>query len=280
MEYQYFSHNGQLTQVDQAVVPLSSIEYSYGFGVYETIRVVKGKPFFIEEHLDRLFHSAREISLDHQFDQHTIMNGVQELIVKNQVDSCNLKLLLIGGKNDGPADLYILCLPPQYPKRQLYQAGAHCITYTYERLYPSAKTLNMLPSYLAYRQARQFSAYDALLVNHQGYITEGTRTNFFAMSGKTIVSAPEAQILAGVMRKVVLYLAKTLGFELVYEDIAPANLAIFDGAFLTSTSTKIMPVKSVDDYSFREIPPVLKELMKQLDDFLRSSNGRLDSHHE
>lgn len=276
MDFQYFSHNGQIEPIGQAIIPLSSIEYSYGFGVYETIRVTKACPYFIGEHITRLFHSAQVIGLEHQFDRQAITGSIQELIGQNEIDTCNLKILLIGGKNDGLADFYVLCLRPHYPERKLYQNGAHFITYQYERLYPSAKTLNMLPSYLAYRQARYASAYDALLLNRKDYITEGTRTNFFAISGKTIISAPEEQILAGVMRKVVLRLAKTYDYELVYQAISPNNLNIFDGAFVTSTSSKIMPVKSVDHYSFKNIPKSLRSLMSHLDDYLKTSNGQMD----
>jgi branched-subunit amino acid aminotransferase/4-amino-4-deoxychorismate lyase len=132
----------------------------------------------------------------------------------------------------------------------------------------------MLPSYLAYREARQNGAYDALLINRNGHITEGTRTNFFALRDRTIYSPPEAGILLGVTRDHVLKVAKAQGFEIVEQDLPLDSINSYDYTFITSTSTKIMPLSSIDDYSWPEIPANLKELMAAFETFL---DGPADS---
>src|SRR4051794_18431465 len=149
MTYQYFSHNGEILPIEQAVVPLSNVEYSYGFGVYESIRLANGKLLFVKDHCQRLLNSARIIDLEHQFQPEIIENYIKELIDKNRAETCNIKLLLIGGRTAETAELYILCLNPLFPDSALYKRGVECVTYHYERDFPNAKTLNMLPSYLA-----------------------------------------------------------------------------------------------------------------------------------
>lgn len=125
--FSHFSHNGQLLPIEQAVIPLSSVEYSYGFGVYETIRVTKGEVHFIDEHCQRLMVSASIIELEHNFDPSFVKSCIEELIQKLNADACNLKVLLIGGPTKEIANLYILALNPLFPDRKLYKTGGHCL---------------------------------------------------------------------------------------------------------------------------------------------------------
>ncbi len=275
MEFKYFSRNGKVRPIAEAVVPLSSVEYSYGFGVYETIRVTKGIPYFLPDHIERLRGSAQEIELEHAFGADSISQSVRELIAKNEVETCNLKILLIGGRTPQDTTLFILCLNPLFPDKKLYRDGATCITVAYERYLPHAKTLNMLRSYLAYREAQKAGAYDALLINTKGCITEGTRTNFFCIKGKTLYSPPESDILIGVTLKALLKVAQANGYSLEERDIRMADLPSFDGAFITSTSTKIMPLRSVDSHIFSSHQSALKELMTAFDHFIDECGGVL-----
>ncbi len=262
MIFSYFSQNGEVLPVEQAVVSLASIEYSYGFGVYETIRVSGGKVRFLEEHCMRLQTSASTIGLEHSYKPSEIGQHITELVKANEVETCNVKVLLIGGKTAEDVDLYIICLAPYFVDRKLYKTGCHCTTYGYERMYPHAKTLNMLPSYIAYREAQKAGAHDALLINHRGEITEGTRSNFFTLKGKTIFSPPESDILLGVTRDHVLKLAKEQRFAVLEQPIPLSSLADYDAAFLTSTSAKILPIHSVNTHSYESYPDVLHTLMK------------------
>ncbi|MDO8514370.1 MAG: aminotransferase class IV [bacterium] len=276
MEFKYFSHNGKLTPIEGAQVPLSNIEYAYGFGVYESIRVSNGVTYFLEDHMERLMESARIIGLTHTFSREIISEAIAELLEKNAVGTCNVKILIIGGRTSGDAQLNILCLNPLFPDKKMYRDGVQTITYKYDRAFPHAKTLNMLQSYLAFRTAKEAGAYDALLIDREGRITEGTRTNFFCIKGKTLFSPNEKDILLGVTRKVVLKVAAGNGFEVVQKDIRPIDFRDYDGAFLTSTSSKILPIRSVDEFQFGERPTALKELMRVFDEFLDTCGGKLE----
>ncbi len=270
MDFKYFAHNGALKSVKEAVIPLAHIEYAYGFGVYETIRVTRGVPFFLGDHLERLLESAEIIGLEHTFSEGAIADTIATLIVKNSVDTCNLKLLLIGASAKEDAQVFIQCLNPLFPDKRLYREGASCVTYAYERAFPHAKTLNMLQSYLAYRTAKLKGAYDALLLDNDGCITEGTRTNFFCIADRTLISPPEDKILLGVTRKAVLKVATDNGFDYDERPITWGEMMKYDGAFLTSTSSKIIPIRTVDGEELPRSSRALKELMDLYDRFLDS----------
>lgn len=275
MEFKYFSQNGKILPIEAAVIPLSNIEYTYGFGVYESIRVSNGVVYFLEDHIERLLGSAEVISIDHPFDEEFIKNSIFDLIKNHQKETFNLKILLIGSSTKEKALLNILCLNPLFPDRKLYRDGAEFVTYEYERAFPHAKTLNMLESYIAYSKAKKNKAYDALLINQYGYITEGTRTNFFCIKGKTIYTPFEKDVLLGVMRKAMLKVALNNDYKIVEVNIKLDDVKSYDGAFVTSTSSKIMPVKSINNISIG-YPDSLKELMKLLNEFLDICDGKMD----
>ncbi|RJR14144.1 hypothetical protein C4585_00620 [Candidatus Parcubacteria bacterium] len=275
MSFDYFSKNGELLPVQEAAIPLSNIEYQYGFGVYESIRVVNKTPYFLKQHLERLQESARFIELEHPFSAQSVANAISNLIEKNTVETCNLKILLIGGKTKDEAALYILCLNPLFPDKKLYRDGAHCITYAYERLFPHAKTLNMLGSYLAYRKAREVGAYDTLLINRSKEITEGTRTNFYCIKGKTVISPPAADVLPGVTQLVLKKVLEENEYAFTERSIPATEIETYDGAFLTSTSSKVLPIRTIDSTTFPSISPELRALMSFFDEYVEKSRGTL-----
>lgn len=272
MAFTTFIRNGEILPLEHATVSLSNIEYAYGFGVYESIRVVRGNALFLSEHIERLMRSAKVIGLDHEFSPAMIAEWTAKLIKECPSDAMNLKMLLIGAREPKNATLSILPLMPLFPDKKLYVKGATAISAEYERQFPDAKTLNMLGSYLAYRRAKAAGGYDAVLINKAGFITEGTRTNFFVIKDKTIMGAPKKEILEGVTMKHVLSVAKANGFEVREGDITLRDLKNYDGAFFTSTSSKIMPLSKIDDTELIVSEP-LKELMRHFDDFL-ATNAR------
>lgn len=275
MTFPLFSKNGTLAPIEQANISLLSIEYSYGFGVYETLRVQKHIPYFLAEHADRLLDSARIIGLEYVYCADDISRFVRELVAQLSEETYNLKILLIGGKTAQDAMLYIIPIAPLFPDRKLYRDGVSVITAHYERLFPHAKTLNMLGSYLAYRKAREAGCYDALLVDRDGMITEGTRSNLFGIRGKTVISPPADDILQGVTRTAVLRLLTTHGYDYKETHISPANIDAYDGAFLTNTSSGIMPIRRVDSFEYVSIAESLQQLMVHYDVWKKECKGEL-----
>lgn len=275
MKLQYFSKNGRVLPISDAVVPYNSIEYAYGFGVYETLRVSKGVANFLNDHIERLLMSAKIIGLKHPFTESFVSSAIAGLITALDHDiTANLKVLLIGASDPKDAQLIILPLAPLFPEKKLYRYGIKTLTVNYERILPNAKTLNMLPSYLFYRDAKRKGCYDALLVNREGRITEGTRTNFFGIKGTTLFTAPSKDILEGVTRKHALAVARENGYTIDEHALTIPEAQKMDGAFLTGTSIGILPIKMIDEFSFPETPETLKTLMSHYESFKKSTRNK------
>jgi branched-chain amino acid aminotransferase len=273
MSFKYFSKNCEIRPVEEAVISLERIEYTYGFGVYEAVRVSNGIVYFLDHHVERLLGSALIIGLKHPFSGEMLKKAILDLVAKTEEQTYNLKVLLIGAPKKEDALLSILCFNPFFPDKKMYRDGVDLSVTYYERLYPHAKTLNMLQSYLSYRDARAKGCYDSALINRRGFITEGTRTNFFTIRGNTIYTPREEEILLGVTRKAVLHVAQKNGFTVEEKDIALEDLKNYDGVFLTSTSSKIVPIRKVDEFLCPPAPENLKRLMDLFGKFLEESKG-------
>ncbi len=261
--------NGQFIKAEDAKISLGNLEFSYGFGVYENIRLRNNKVYFLTEHLKRLLHSAKIIELKHQFTAKATAQWVKGAITKNQIASANIKILLIGGAEP---QLYIMLLAPQYPDKKIYREGVRVCAYKYERFLPQAKTLNMLPSYLAYNQAKKAGAYDALFVDNQDNATEGTRSNFFVIKNNIIYTTPAQKVLDGVTRRTVILCAKKNGYKIVEKDLKLREIFKYDGAFLTNTSGKIVPIRSLESPKAKKFEAVceeIKRLIKLYEEYLK-----------
>ena len=273
--FEYFSKNGEVLPITEAHVPIQNIEYSYGFGVYETIRVSKGIVYFLDDHIERLINSALIIGLEHTYDIEQVKGYVKALVSKITTETYNLKVQLIGAPSKEKVLLTIYPSNPMFPDRKMYHKGVKVITEEYTRLLPNAKSLNMLGSYLAYRKAGKSDCYETLLVNTDGKITEGTRSNFFFLKGGVLYTAKKEDVLEGVTRKVVMLVAEKCGVRVVEKDIFMNELESFDSVFLTNTSSKIMPVRKINEKEFA-VNDIILTLIKTFGDFLKESGGVLE----
>lgn len=258
----FVSKNGELIPTSEANISIDNIHFTYGFGVYENLRVRDGHVFFIQEHIDRLFNSAKKIGLEHDLTKEKLKSWINDLQKKNTIETGNIKMILIGGRKKEDAELYIFHLQPKFLDKKFYKSGVHVITKKYERYLPQAKTLNMLPSYVIFREVAEQGAYDALLIDNAGNIPEGTRSNFFAIKEKTIYTPPTEKILNGMTRQTVIECAKKNGYRIIEQNIEFKKIFDYDSAFLTNTSGKIIPIKSINDQSFDSISKDLSELIK------------------
>ncbi|HRN70345.1 MAG TPA: aminotransferase class IV [Candidatus Woesebacteria bacterium] len=270
------SINGKIVELTKATISLKQIEYQYGFGVYETIKVRNTLVYFLDQHIDRLFHSAKLISLQHNLQQNQVKTYISTFINTVEQSSLNLKVLLYGGNKSEETKLVILASAPLFPNRKWYKEGVSLMTYQYKRWMPQAKTLHMVASYYIYKQAQQRNCYDALLYDYKKNILEGTRTNIFMVKGNTIISPLKKNILEGVTLLSLEKVIKNSRFTLNYQNIPLKTLSEYDGMFVTSTSSKIMPVKQVDHTIFPKIPQTIIDLIKLYDNRLEKSKGEFN----
>jgi D-alanine transaminase/branched-chain amino acid aminotransferase len=242
--------NGKVIDSSNTVVNIQSRSVQYSFSVYESLRVLSGKPIFLRDHLQRLFQSAKGIKLLHNYSADEITEWIYLLVHADHIEDCTLRILIVGGEI--PL-CFITAAPLLTYDFKDYIHGVAVSSYKGERLFPTLKTSNLLMSHIALEEAKAHGCFEAVLVDRDGFIREGTRSNFFGFKTVgTLYTAPDNIVLSGVTRTRAVKAAQDMGIEVVYE--APKMCEILNGEydeiFLSSTSMAAMPIKSLDDMCF------------------------------
>lgn len=240
---------GALIEEHLVTLPVQNREVQYGFGVYETIKVIQGHPLYLDEHLNRLFHSAAGIGLAHPYTYNLIASWVALLIATDAIKEATLRILLLG--TEVPRLIISASDPLIYPERY-YNEGVQAISYQGERFLPQYKTCSLLLNYLALRDAQRQGAFEALLVDRNGRVLEGTRSNFYACRGDEIWTAGDELVLAGVTRDKIIRAIDQLGYTIRFEPVPLASVqkGYYEELFISSTSMQAMPLCSLDGIEF------------------------------
>lgn len=237
--------NGKLIREEEAVLPVTRREVFFNFSVYESLKVSGGVPLFVEEHIERFFDSARILDLSHPFYAQEIEESIEALVKADSVEEGTIKLLLVGGVEP----LYIIYTAPleKYSPEQ-YSGGIKVITYPGERVLPRAKSNCLLLNYMAGREAARKGALEALLVDRKGMVTEGTRSNLFAVTPRGVLVTAEEDVLYGVTRTHILEIARSNGIDVRFGKIDKRKVTAgaYSELFISSTSMGAMPVAVVD----------------------------------
>ena len=218
---------GTWTPAGEASVSVLDHGLLYGDGVFEGIRVYDGRPFLLDEHLDRLEASARAIVLELPAARAEIAAVCREAIARSGHDDGYLRLVVtrgVGALGVSPhtcarASLIVIAAPLSLYPPERYRDGVRLVTSSLRRsasdaLPPQVKSLNYLTSVLASIEARRQGADEAMLLNAQGLIAECTADNLFVVSrGRVLTPSVASGALAGITRALVLHLLGELGIE-------------------------------------------------------------------
>ncbi len=276
MEFEHVILNGQLRPTTEAKVSLFSPALFSSFGVYESIEVVEGVPFHLHDHLSRLAESAEMIELNLPYSTYEIAGWARRLIQENGNRDCLLRIIALG-VTQAEDEALVALLPqplPRYPD-SYYWEGAAAITFEGSRPLPACKSLNTLVNYLARRQAIRAGVHEAILRTN-GEITEGSRSNIFAVRRNELLTPPSDRVLSGITRDIVIRLALEAGYRASEVPLNIRDLSRFDEFFVTSTSMHIIPIVRISDALVGEgrVGPVTTDLM---DRFERYHREYLDS---
>ncbi|NJP03877.1 hypothetical protein HC823_01215 [Candidatus Gracilibacteria bacterium] len=230
--------NGEFIAPNSKILPMESLAFMYGYGVFETLRTYDGQIFRASEHIDRMFSSAKKIHFEVPEKKQQILEWLEKVRAQSGVAEQRMKVVAI------PEGIWISSLPLNNDPKVF--EGVMMKSVRAERLFPEAKTLAYLDSYLAHNKAQEAGCYEALLVDHLGEVREGAYSNFFWFEGDTLCTR-EKGVLPGITREDVLKLSP---FRVQYKNIAIEDLKKCDEAFLTQTSKGIVPVLKIDDVSF------------------------------
>ena len=252
--------NGVIVKEEDAVLPVTLREVQYSFSIYEALRVKNGKAVHLDDHLKRLKESADAISLVHPFTDEEISSSLEMLLKHDKVMECTVRIFVLGGSQAQYFITYtdLLTYPDSY-----YEDGIGVTLYNGERFLPQAKTSNLLMQYIALEEAKKRGAFEALLVNRKSEILEGTRSNFYAISGSYLYTAPDELVLSGITRISVLKAAAKLGLTIKYLPPTLSNVYMLDSLFISSTSMGAMPVHSVNSIEVkRDAWPLIASIHK------------------
>ncbi len=256
--------NGNIQPVDSILKYLSFSEKS----VYEVLRVEQGVPLFVEDHFFRLENSFLLCGKKLKIALPEFKGAVTKLVDKNGITEGPVKFVF-NTANAG-TDFVAYFMIPHRPSPEEYRSGIKTVTLCESRNNPNAKIWNMHLRETAAGLISKNEAYEAILIDNDGYVTEGSRSNIFFVKGDTVFTPPDEFVLPGITRKKVIELCRLNGIEIILKRIPLKQLGTFDSSFLTGTSRKIVPVKYIDDLFFDTNNKLVRKIMRYFDDLVNS----------
>ena len=232
----------------------------YGDGIFEGIRFYNSRVFRLEEHLDRLWDSARSICLEIPMSMQEMTEALLETIRQNDLKEGYIRLVVTRGVGNlglnpaqckRPSVIIIAAQIALYPE-SVYRNGLTVVTCATRRtspaaLNPAVKSLNYLNNVMARIEANLAGADEALMLNEAGNVAECTADNLFVVKHGHIVTPPTAAgALRGITRGVVLEIAAELGLKVTQGDVTRHDVFVADECFLTGTAAELIPVIKAD----------------------------------
>ena len=285
--------NGEFVAWEDAKVHVLTHALHYGTGVFEGIRAYEtpnGTGIFRnQDHLERLEKSAKLYYMDLPYTKEQIREVTHELIARNGFKSCYIRPLVWRGY--GPMGLNPLENPVEamvavwewgaYLGEEGKRNGVRARTSSYRRissesLIPHSKASGQyLNSVLAKIESVKAGYEEAILLDDNGYVCEGTGENVFVIKDGVIHTPGQAaSILDGINRKSCIQIARDLGYEVIERTIARAELALADEVFLTGTAAELTPMREIDDIEIGPPGPITREVQGVFEDALYGRDAR------
>jgi branched-chain amino acid aminotransferase len=259
---------GKYYFLDGAVLP-AGIGDEPGTGevaFYEVIRTRRGVPLFFHDHMRRLRDGISTRYELHGDIADEVRYGLNALIASELYEEINVRVTVTFTGQDH--SMHICYLPSFYPSPETVREGVPLILFHAERFNPGVKMLNKRLRLTVNEELARRNAYEALLVNREGFITEGSRSNiFFITEDGVIHTAPDGMVLPGITRRYVMEIIRSEGIPMVADAVKQDGISRFRSAFLTGTSPMVLPVRSIENQIFNpanQIALRLRELYSAL----------------
>lgn len=240
--YKYFMFNDQMKNCNE----FDNNILSNGISLYEVIRIIDGKPLFLQRHLERLENSARLINVKLWITETQLKEKIEQLIKENDITIGNVKFVF---NFDNTAFLAYF-VKYHYPSAEDYKNGVKTIFYHGERKNPNAKIINVGFREIVDKEIKDKSAYEAILVDRNGFITEGSKSNIFMIKDRKVITSPLEDVLPGITRSVIVEVCREIGIEVVEKKFSYKHVKDLDALFISGTSPKVLPIREVDDIEF------------------------------
>ena len=250
--------NGEFIPEESAMVSVFDRGFMYGDGAFETLRVYNSNPYLLDRHLGRLTHTLGTLGIAEPIDLGEMLRACTKAIEHKNVSDGILRIQVTRGvgkrgfSSSGHFHPTLLITSHEAPPiPDSAPAPVRLITATAvgsaHDPFSTLKTTNKLVNITAMQEAERADAHDALLLNHDGNITETTNSNLFAIRGKALQTPPlHSGCLAGITRGIVLEIAVDLGIAVTQDNLTVGDLAEVDGLFLTNSVQELTPVGLLD----------------------------------
>lgn len=284
--------NGKYYDENEAKVSVFDHGFMYGDGIFEGIRLYNKNVFKLQNHMDRLFRSAKAICLDLPWTKQEIMNAVCDACRTNNLTDAYIRLIISRGKGKlglspftcSDPQLIIIADQIQLYAPELYENGLKAITVPTRRnshaaLPPMVKSLNYLNNILAKIEAQKLGYQECLLLNNEGYVAECSGDNvFIVFDGKLITPPVSCGSLGGMTREATIDCATKLGIEVVEKPLTRFDVWTADECFLTGTAAKLIPLVELDSRTIGngKCGPVTKKLLQAFNEMAQKVGVRID----
>ena len=253
--------DGKLLDKDDAKVSVYDHGLLYGDGVFEGIRVYNGRIFKCEQHLGRLWDSAKTIRLAIPYTRDELRAAMEQTVKANNFTDCYIRLVVTRGvgylglnpnKCARPSMFVIADTIEMYPK-DVYEKGMAVITASVIRNHPNAisprvKSLNYLNNILARIEAADAGVSEAIMLNHEGNVAECSADNIFIVkNGHVATPTTTDGILEGITRNAILELCARLSIPATEKTLQRHDLYIADECFLTGSAAEVVPITKIDN---------------------------------
>ncbi len=280
--------NGKIVPSSEAKISIFDRGFLFGDSVYEVLRTYNHIPFLLQEHLDRLQNSANIIALPINYSlkelKQILHTTLQHFWQKTPQYEAYIRLIITrgeGGLTLDPTEQIknnlIIIIKPQLPNPpQWYTEGVKFIIAENQKtpkqtIDPNCKSGNHLPHVLALQQARMRGAFDAIMLNQYGMITEGTSNNIWIVKDKIIMTPPlQSGILEGLTRKTIINILQEQQIPFKQTALYPQDAYQAEECFFTSSTREIVPIVEIDGYKIGtgKPGPVYQRLHKLYHQFI------------
>lgn len=260
--------NGKFVPKNEAKTSVYDHGFLYGDGVFEGIRAYNGRVFRLDQHLDRLWDSAKAIALKIPLTREEMKEAILETLRRNKLKDAYIRPIVSRGDGDLGLDprkcpkpnIFIITQEWGAMYGDLYEKGLTAITVGIRRnppeaLPPNIKSLNYLNNILAKIEANEKGADEAVILDTHGNISEGSGDNIFIVKNGKILTPPTLNNLRGITRAAAIELAGKLGYNLMETNLGLFDLYTADEVFVTGTAAEIAPVTKIDGRTIGEGRP-------------------------
>jgi|GEM_PF-34788 len=226
--------------------------------VYEVIRLTDGEPKFLEDHYERLGKSLSALGMLIPFTLDELRSGIADLTAESGIRDHNIRIEV---DVSGHASMHLN--PTHYPDAEMYRTGVKTDLLRGERRNPNIKMMDPQLRDAADEAIRNGGLFEVLLVDRDGLITEGSRSNVFFIKKGEVFTSPSERVLLGVTRAKIIEIVRDLGAALHEESVAAGSIAEYDAAFISGTSPAVMPIALIGDVRFDVDDPLLRKIMQE-----------------